>query len=56
MKKTYIQPETFVFAAQASHMMAASVLTTGDDNQSVDLSDDEWDGEFSTKESTGIDW
>ena len=56
MKKTYIQPETLIDMAEACEMLAASMLTTGDDNQSVDLTDDEWDGEFSTKESTGIDW
>ena len=56
MKKTYIQPETFVFAAQASHMMAASVFDPNKDEQDITLTDDIFDGEFSTKESTGIDW
>ena len=51
MKKTYIQPQTIVELAQCEMLIAASLLNIDKgDSQSVTVTDDEYDGEFSVKE------
>lgn len=50
MKKTYIQPQTMVELAECEALIAASLLTTDSDSQSIQLTNDEYDGEFSAKE------
>ncbi|MBR6031018.1 MAG: hypothetical protein IKP36_03545 [Bacteroidaceae bacterium] len=51
MKKTYIQPQTIVELAQCEMLIAASLLNIDNgDSQSVTVTDDEYDGEFSVKE------
>ena len=51
MKKIYIQPQTIVELAQCEMLIAASLLNIDNsDSQSVTVTDDEYDGEFSVKE------
>ena len=51
MKKIYIQPQTIVELAQCEMLIAASVLDINSgDSQSITVTDDEYEGEFSVKE------
>ena len=51
MKKTYIQPQTIVELAQCEMLIAASMLDINSgDSQSITVTDEEYDGEFSAKE------
>ena len=51
MKKTYIQPQTLVEMAECEMLVAGSHLEiNGGDSQSVSLTEEEYDGEFSAKE------
>ena len=51
MKKTYIQPQTIVELAQCEMLIAASMLNINSgDSQSITVTDDEYDGEFSVKD------
>jgi len=51
MKKTYIQPQTIVELAECEMLIAASSLNIDNsDTQSISVSNDEYDGEFSVKE------
>ena len=51
MKKIYIQPLTQVEQAQCEMLIAASIqLHENKDSQSIMLSDDEYNEEFSVKE------
>jgi len=51
VKKTYIQPQTIVELAECEMLIAASRLNIDNsDSQSISVSDDEYDGEFSVKE------
>ena len=53
MKKIYIQPQTIVELAQCEMLIAASMLDINNgDSQSITVTDDEYDGEFSVKEYT----
>ena len=50
MKKIYIQPQTIVEFAQCEMLIAASMLDINKgDSQSITVTDDEYDGEFSVK-------
>ena len=51
MKKVYIQPQTIVELAQCEMLIAASKLNIDNgDSQSITVTDDEYEGEFSVKE------
>ena len=50
MKKTYISPETMVFVCKTNSLLMASTLDVLDDNPSVTPTDEEYDGEFSSRE------
>ncbi len=50
MKKTYIIPQTIVYSAQCENILAASRLETGSNSQNIEFTDDEYEGEFNTKE------
>ena len=50
MKQIYIQPHTKVELAECEVMMAASILDSTIDSQSIIPSDDDYNGEFSVKE------
>ena len=51
MKKIYIQPQTIVELAQCEMLIAASMLDINNgDSQSITVTDDEYEGEFSVKE------
>ncbi len=49
MKKKYITPLTTVTAIVTESVIATSTLTAGLDNQSITPTNDEYDGEFSSK-------
>ena len=49
MKKKYILPEAVVFACNTNSLLMASKLDVLDDNLSVIPTDDEFDGEFSSR-------
>ena len=50
MKKKYISPETVVFVCNTNSLLMASKLDVLDDNLSVIPTDDEFDGEFSSRD------
>ncbi len=50
MEKTSIQPQTKVEYAECEMLLAASKLDVTSDEQSITLTDDEYNGEFSVKE------
>ena len=50
MKKKYISPETVVFVCNTNSLLMASKLDVLDDDLSVVLTDDEFDGEFSSRD------
>jgi len=51
MKKIYIQPQTIVEFAQCEMLIAASFLDNKvDGSQSITVTDDEYNDEFSVKE------
>ena len=51
MKKIYIQPQTIVEFAQCEMLIAASMLDINKgDSQSITVTDDDYDGEFTVKE------
>ena len=50
MKKTYISPETEVLVCNTNSLLMASKLDALDDDLSVSLTDDEFDGEFSSRD------
>ena len=50
MKKTYIMPQTMVELAQCEMLIAASQLDFNSDSQSITLTNDEHNDEFSVKE------
>ncbi|MBR4643867.1 MAG: hypothetical protein IKO73_01730 [Bacteroidaceae bacterium] len=50
MKKSYIKPQVMVDFAQCAMLVAASLLDVDSDSQSITPSNDEFDGEFSSKE------
>ena len=50
MKKTYISPETEVFVCNTNSLLMASKLDALDDDLSVSLTDDEFEGEFSSRD------
>ncbi|MBO4907445.1 MAG: hypothetical protein J5486_10540 [Bacteroidaceae bacterium] len=55
MKKEYIKPTLCFEQAEPMMMLASSRLLTTDDSMSVEVSDEEWDEEFSVK-SDGFLW
>jgi len=50
MKKTYIAPQTYVESAQCSMLLAASRFDPGSDHQSIELTDEEYNGTLSARE------
>lgn len=50
MKRTYISPETEVFVCNTNSLLMASKLDALDDDLSVSLTDDEFEGEFSSRD------
>ena len=50
VKKTYITPQTLIEVAECEMLIAASMFDISSDTQSITPTDDEYDGEFSTKE------
>jgi hypothetical protein len=50
MKKKYISPETVVFVCNTNSLLMASTLDVLDDNLSVIPTDDEFDGEFCSRD------
>ena len=50
MKKKYISPETAVFVCNMNSLLMASKLDVLDDDLSVIPTDDEFDGEFSSRD------
>ena len=50
MIKKYISPETAVFVCNTNSLLMASKLDVLDDNLSVIPTDDEFDGEFSSRD------
>jgi len=50
MKKKYISPETVVFVCNTNSLLMASKLDVLDDDLSVIPTDDEFDGEFSSRD------
>ena len=55
MKKAYSIPQTTVDVAEAEQMLAVSMLNPNKDAQTITIYDEDYDGEFSTKEYS-IDW
>ena len=56
MKKTYISPLCDVEFASITTMLAASRFTPDVENQDINLTDDEYDGEFGAKEYVPTDY
>lgn len=54
-KKAYMAPVATVEMAEPAQMLAASLLNPDNDNQDITFGDEDYDGEFQTKEYT-IDW
>ena len=52
MKKMYIKPQTLVEVAECEMLIAVSFLDPNSNTPSVELTNDEYDGEFSAKEYT----
>ncbi len=52
MKRTYIQPQTMVEQAQCEMLIAASLFNKDLTNQSIQLTDDDYNGTFTVKEYT----
>jgi hypothetical protein len=51
VKKTYITPQTLIEVAECEMLIAASMLDINNgDSQSITVTDDEYEGEFSVKE------
>lgn len=50
MKKSYLKPQTLVEIAECEMLIAASILDPNSTTPSVELTDEEYNGEFSTKE------
>ncbi len=50
MKRTYIQPQTMVEQAQCEMLLAASLFNKDIINQSITLTDDDYNGVFTVKE------
>lgn len=50
MKKTYIIPQTIVYSAQCENMLAASRLEIGSNTQNIEFTNEDYEGEFNTKE------
>ena len=50
-KREYIVPETKILATVAMMPLAASVLDPTKDDQSITPSDEEYDGEFGSKQT-----
>ena len=49
MKKNYIIPQTAVKNVEAHHILAASRFQSPGDSQSITTTDEEYNGEISTK-------
>ena len=56
MKKQYIIPALSIDHAELEQMLAASRLTATEETTSVTLSDEEYEGEFSTKSGGEFLW
>lgn len=57
MRKQYIQPTLSTDAVEPVYMLAASTFMKSDqDNMKVDLNDEEYEGEFSTKSGGEFLW
>lgn len=52
MKKNYISPRMATEFAECAMMVAASILTTEGNSQSIQFTEEEHEGEFSVKEYT----
>ena len=52
MKQTYIQPQMMVEQAQCEMLIAASLFNKDLTNQSLQLTDDDYNGSFTVKEYT----
>lgn len=50
MKRIYIQPQTKIELAQCEMLLAASQFDANLTNQSINLTDDEYNGVFAVKE------
>lgn len=50
MKKTYISPETMVFVCKTNSLLMSSTLSVADDNPMVTPTNEEYDGEFSSRD------
>jgi hypothetical protein len=50
MKKTYISPETMVFVCKTNSLLMSSTLNVADDNPMVTPTNEEYDGEFSSRD------
>lgn len=55
MKKIYFQPQTKVESAECVVMLAGSLLDNTSDSQNITPSDDEFNGEFYSKQYE-FDW
>ena len=49
-KKTYSAPQTTFFAIEATSMIAASRFNRNTGDQTITVTNDEYDGEFATRE------
>lgn len=52
MKKMYIKPQTLVETAECKMLIAVSILDSNSNTPSVELTNEEYNGEFSAKEYT----
>ena len=50
MKKTYISPETMVLVCKTNSLLMSSTLNVADDNPMVTPTNEEYDGEFSSRD------
>lgn len=50
MKKSYLKPQTLVEVAECEMLVAVSILDPSSSTPSVELTNEEYNGEFSTKE------
>lgn len=55
MKKEYNAPRLTIEVIAAEQMLATSLLSPDNDSQDITFNDDDYDGEFNTKEYT-FDW
>ena len=54
-KKEYIAPRLSIQEIEAEQMLATSILNSDMNDQDINLADDDYDGEFNTKQFT-FEW